>query len=317
MLLIREEEVRALLPMDECVDALDAAFAEWAAGGASNMPRYRLPLARGAQQVMAGMSVGAGATGLKTYVSGTQGPSRMVVLLFGADDGQPLAMIAANALGAIRTGAASGLATRYMAREDAALAAIIGSGRQAETQLAAVRAVRPVERALVYSRDRERREAFAERMAADLALDVRPAESPGEAVADADVVCAITNSREPVFDGALLKEGAHVNAAGSNHWMRREIDETTIRRSAVVVVDDLENAKSECGELIWAAERRAFRWETAVELRDVAAGRASGRPSPAAVTLFESQGLALEDVAAGMVVYRKAVERGAGREVAL
>ena len=266
---------------------------------------------------MAGMSVGAGATGLKTYVSGTRGPSRMVVLLFGAEDGQPLAMIAANALGAIRTGAASGLATRYMAREDAASAAIIGSGRQAETQLAAVRAVRPIERALVYSRDRERREAFAQRMAAELALDVRPAESPDEAVADADVVCAITNSREPVFDGARLKEGAHVNAAGSNHWMRREIDETTIRRSAVVVVDDLENAKSECGELIWAAERRAFRWELAVELRDVAAGRASGRPSPDAVTLFESQGLALEDVAAGMVVHRKAVERGVGRKIAL
>ena len=317
MLLINEEEVRMLLPMDECVDALDAAFAEWASGGASNMPRYRLPLARGAQQVMAGMSTGAGATGLKTYVSGTRGPSKMVVLLFGAEDGQPLAMIAANALGAIRTGAASGLATRYMAREDAASAAIIGSGRQAETQLAAVRAVRPIERGLVYSRDRERREAFAQRMAAELAFDVRAAESPDEAVADADVVCAITNSREPVFDGGRLKEGAHVNAAGSNHWMRREIDEATIRRSAVVVVDDLENAKNECGELIWAAERSAFRWETAVELRDVAAGRASGRPSPDAVTLFESQGLALEDVAAGMVVHRKAVERGVGREIAL
>ena len=315
MLLLNEEEVRNLLPMDECVDVLDAAFAEWAAGSVSNMPRYRLPLIRGAQQVMAGMSRDAGATGLKTYVSGTQGSSRMVVLLFSTEDGSPVAMLAANALGQIRTGAASGVATRYMARTDASTVAIIGSGSQAQTQLAAVAAVRPIERALVYSRNAERREAFAQRMSRDLGIDVRPTESAHDAVAEAAVVCAITNSREPVFDGDSLSPGAHVNAAGSNHWMRREIGETTIRRSDVVVVDDVEDAKIECGELIWAAERRAFRWESAVELRDVVAGRVAGRPSPEAITLFESQGLAMEDVTVGMHVYRKAMESGIGREV--
>ena len=302
--------------MDECVDVLDAAFAEWAAGAVSNVPRYRLPLMRGAQQVMAGMSASAGATGLKTYVSGTQGGSRMVVLLFSTDDGAPLAMISANALGQIRTGAASGVATRHMARPDASTAAVIGTGSQAGTQLAAVAAVRPIELALVYSRTPERREAFAQRMSTELGMDVRPAESPHEAVSQAAVVCAITNSREPVFDGDALALGAHVNAAGSNHWMRREIDETTIRRSDVVAVDDLEDAKIECGELIWAAERRAFRWEQAVELRDIVAGWRDGRPSPDAITLFESQGLAMEDVTAGMHVYRKALASGAGREVA-
>ena len=316
MLLINEQEVRDLLPMDECVDVLDAAFAEWAAGAVSNVPRYRLPLMRGAQQVMAGMSASAGATGLKTYVSGTQGGSRMVVLLFSTDDGAPLAMISANALGQIRTGAASGVATRHMARPDASTAAVIGTGSQAGTQLAAVAAVRPIELAHVYSRTPERREAFAQRMSAELGMDVRPAESPHEAVSQAAVVCAITNSREPVFDGDALAPGAHVNAAGSNHWMRREIDETTIRRSDVVAVDDLEDAKIECGELIWAAERRAFRWEQAVELRDIVAGWRDGRPSPDAITLFESQGLAMEDVTAGMHVYRKALASGAGREVA-
>ena len=301
--------------MDECVDVLDAAFAEWAAGSVSNMPRYRLPLMRGAQQVMAGMSRDAGATGLKTYVSGTQGSSRMVVLLFSTEDGSPVAMLAANALGQIRTGAASGVATRYMARTDASTVAIIGSGSQAQTQLAAVAAVRPIERALVYSRNAERREAFAQRMSQSLGVDVRPAESAHDAVAEAAVVCAITNSREPVFDGDSLSPGTHVNAAGSNHWMRREVDETTIRRSDVVVVDDVEDAKIECGELIWAAERRAFRWESAVELRDVVAARVAGRPSPEAITLFESQGLAMEDVTVGMHVYRKAMESGIGREV--
>ncbi|MDE0474596.1 MAG: ornithine cyclodeaminase family protein [Gammaproteobacteria bacterium] len=317
MLLLNEQEVRDLLPMNECVDVLDAAFAEWAAGSVSNMPRYRLPLMRGAQQVMAGMSSDAGATGLKTYVTGTQGPSSMVVLLFSTEDGAPLAMLAANALGQLRTGAASGVATRYMARADAATVAIIGSGYQARTQLAAVAAVRPVRQALVYSRDQERREAFAQRMSQDLGMDVRATGSAHDAVAEAAIVCAITNSREPVFDGGSLAPGTHVNAAGSNHWIRREIDETTIRRSDIVVVDDTENAKIECGELIWAAERRAFRWENAVELRDVVAGRAAGRPSPEAITLFESQGLAMEDVTVGMHVYRKALEAGIGREVEL
>ncbi|MCY4581962.1 MAG: ornithine cyclodeaminase family protein [Chloroflexi bacterium] len=317
MLLLNEQEVRDLLPMDECVDVLDAAFAEWAAGSVSNMPRYRLPLMRGAQQVMAGMSGDSGATGLKTYVSGTRGSSSMVVLLFSTEDGSPLAMLAANALGQMRTGAASGVATRHMARSDAGTVAIVGTGSQAVTQLGAVAAVRPVERAVVYSRTPERREAFAERMSAELGIDVRAAESAHEAVSQAAVVCAITNSREPVFDGDSLAPGTHVNAAGSNHWMRREIDETTIRRSDIVVVDDLVDAKIECGELIWAAERRAFRWENAVELRDVVSGRVAGRSSPEAITLFESQGLAMEDVTVGMHVYRKALDVGVGREVEL
>ena len=317
MLLINEDEVRQLLPMDECVDALDAAFGEWARGTVSNAPRYRLPLVRGAQQVMAGMSHEVGATGLKTYVSGTQGGSRMVVLLFSVESGQPLAMLSANALGQIRTGAASGVASRYMARDDAKTVGMVGSGSQAQTQLAAMCAVRPVEQALVYSRTAERREAFAEQMSASLGIDVRAVDSPDAAVADADIVCAITNSREPVFNGESLKPGTHVNAAGSNHWMRREIDEATIKRSALIVADDVADAKIECGELIWAAERRAFRWEQAVDLKDVVSGRVSGRPTPDAITLFESQGLAIEDVAAGMVVYRKAVAAGLGRAVEL
>ena len=315
MLMLSESDVRQLLPIEECVDVLEAAFREWADGGVSNMPRYRLPLARGAQQVMAGGSDALGAAGLKTYVTGTGGPSRMLVVLFGAEDGQPLALIEANALGQIRTGAASGLATRYMAREDARTVGIVGAGYQAQTQLAAVCAVRPIERALVYSRTPERRDAFAERMSADLDVAVRPVDSSAAAVAEADVVCTITNSREPVVAGAALGAGTHVNAAGSNHWMRREVDEAAIRRSSPVVVDDLANAKNECGELIWAVERRAFRWERAVELRDVVSGRVPGRPSPDAVTLFESQGLAVEDVAAGMHVYRKALASGLGRSV--
>jgi ornithine cyclodeaminase/alanine dehydrogenase-like protein (mu-crystallin family) len=301
--------------MNECVDVLDALFKESAAGDTSNMNRYRVPLPRGSMQVMAGMSTANGATGLKTYVTGAGAPSQMVVLLYDIATGTPIAFIAANLLGAIRTGAASGVATKHMARPDANTAAIIGSGSQAKTQLEAVAAVRKLDRVLVYSRTPEHRQAFAERMSDELGLDVRAAATADEAVVEADVVCTITNSRDPVFDGSQLKPGTHINGAGSNGWIRREIDDTTIKRADLIVCDDVSDAKIECGELIWAAERRIFRWEAAFDLRDVVGGRVPGRPSADAITLFESQGLAIEDVAAGMHVYRKAKERGLGREV--
>lgn len=315
MLMLNEEEVRELLPMNECVDVLDDLFKEMAASAVSNMNRYRLPLPRGSMQVMAGMSSANGATGLKTYVTGAGAPSQMVVLLFDIATAAPIAFIAANALGAIRTGAASGVATRYMAREDTKTAAIIGTGSQARTQLAAVATARTLDRAFVFSRTQEKRERFAAEMATELSIPVEAVATAEDAIAEADVVCAITNSREPVFDGTKLRPGTHINAAGSNGWIRREIDDATITQSALIVCDDVSDAKIECGELIWAAEHRIFRWETAVELRDVAGGRVAGRPSTDAITLFESQGLAVEDVAAGMHVYRKALERGIGRQV--
>ena len=317
MLMVSDEEVRELLPMSDCVEVLDRVFREAAAGTVSNMSRYRVPLPRGSQQIMAGMSSELGVTGLKTYVTGVGGRSQMIVLLYSIETAEPIALIAANSLGQIRTGATSGVATRYMARDGASTAGIIGSGHQARSQLAAVCAVRPIERAYVYSRTAAHREAFADEMSRELDVPVSPVDSAEAAVAQADVVCVITNAREPVVDGGAFREGTHVNAAGSNSWMRRELDETAVRRSALVVVDDLADAKIESGDLIWAAERRAFRWEQAVELRDVVGGRVDGRPSAEALTLFESQGLAIEDVAAGTHVYRAALERGMGREVTL
>ena len=317
MLIVSDEEVRELLPMSAALDALERIFKEAAAGTVSNMSRYRVPLIRGSHQVMAASSAELGLTGLKTYVSSGGGGSQMVVLLYSIETAQPVAFIAANSLGAIRTGAASGIATRYMARADASSAGVIGSGSQARTQLAAVCAVRPIERALVYSRTPAHRESFAKEMSQELGVAVEAVDSPDAAVAEADVVCVITNAREPVVDGNAFRDGTYVNAAGSNSWMRRELDEAAVRRAELVVVDDLADAKIECGDLIWAAERHAFRWERAVELRDVVGGRVAGRPSAEALTLFESQGLALEDVAAGAHVYHQAIERGMGREVAL
>jgi ornithine cyclodeaminase/alanine dehydrogenase-like protein (mu-crystallin family) len=236
-------------------------------------------------------------------------------MLYDYESGQLLACMEAGRLGQIRTGAASGLATRHMARPDAATVGIIGSGFQASTQLEAICAVRPIQQARVYSRRPERREEFARQMSERLNLEVAAVGSAQECVSGADVVVTITSAREPVLQGEWLAAGAHVNAAGGNHWMRREIDEAAVTRSQVIVVDDLDQAKLECGDLLWPEARGAFRWDMAHELQEVVAGRVAGRPSDQAITLFESMGVALEDIAAAQLVYHKAREQGIGQEL--
>jgi ornithine cyclodeaminase/alanine dehydrogenase-like protein (mu-crystallin family) len=265
---------------------------------------------------MAAADAGHGVFGYKAYPS-FAGPNggKNIVNLFDFDSGELLACLEGGRLGQIRTGAASGLATKYMARADAATVAVIGSGFQARTQLEAVCAVRTIRRARVFSRRRERREEFASQMSQRLELDVVAADSAAACVDGADIVVVITSARDPVLEGEWLAPGAHVNAAGGNHWMRREVDEAVVTRSEVIVVDDLEQAKTECGDLIWAEARGRFRWDLAHELQDVVAGRVQGRSSQEAVTLFESLGVALEDIAAAQLVYRKAKDQGAGQEL--
>ena len=188
-------------------------------------------------------------------------------------------------------------------------------GSQAEAQLAAVCAVRDISHAKVFSRTTANREAFAFEMSEKLGTNVVAAESAEECVAGVDIVITITNSREPVLKGEWLAAGQHINAAGSNHWMRRELDDAAVERSDIIVVDDLEQAKMECGELVFAAERGRFRWDTVHELRDVVAGRTPGRTDASSITLFESQGLSIEDLACAHYVYHKAREQGVGQEL--
>jgi ornithine cyclodeaminase/alanine dehydrogenase-like protein (mu-crystallin family) len=265
---------------------------------------------------MAAADGGQGVFGYKAYPSfAGPGGSKMMVMLYDYQSGELLTCMEAGRLGQIRTGAASGLATRYMAREAAKSVAVIGSGFQARTQLEAVCAVRPIKEARVFSRRQERREDFAKRSSERLGVEVRPVESAQECVEGADIVITITSAREPVALGEWLKGGAHINAAGGNHWLRREIDEAAVLRSELIVVDDLEQARIECGDLLWLEARGTFRWDMAHELRDVVAGRVPGRLSADGVTLFESMGVALEDIAAAELVYRKAKERGIGQEL--
>ena len=311
---LSEEDVSRLISVPECVDLMDRLFKEAAQGKTVNRIRSRLRMPGGFYHVMFGATEGWNAFGLKTYPS-FRDPTCFIVLLYQMDTGQLLSIMEAQHLSLARTGAISGVAARYMAREDASTVGIIGTGGQASAQLEAVSGVRDIRSVKCFSRTGPRREEFAERMSRRLGIPVVAVESSEACVQDADIVITITTSRDPVFSGETLKEGATVIAAGSNHWMRREVDDATIRRSELVVVDDLEDAKVECGELTRAVERGFFNWEQCRELRDVAAGHISGRPRPESITLFESQGLAIEDVAAAMHVYQKAIAQGAGKQL--
>jgi alanine dehydrogenase len=232
-------------------------------------------------------------------------------VLYRANEGI-VAFIRSGRLGQVRTGAASGVATKYMARADASRVGCFGTGHQAETQLQAVAAVRPVDSVHVYSRDKQRRTAFADKMSALLELDVRAVDSPDEAVRGRDIVLTITNASEPVFDGKLLEPGTHVNAAGGNLLTSRELDEVAVTRAGTIAVDDLEAAKLESGDLRWPIEGAMLSWDRVYELAHVVAGLMPGRRSDDEITLFESQGIALEDVAAGKLVYERAQQRGIG-----
>ena len=305
-LFISNQDVQRLITVAECVPVLDDLFRQEARGLVENLPRRRIRFEQGGTTLMGGTVLGSHAYAVRHSTA---------TLLYHTETGALDAVIEPGTLAWIRTGAASGVAAQYMSRPEASTIGVIGAGRQAQTQIEAICAVRPVAKVKVYSRDAERRAAFAATTEERLRVEVVPVASARECVAGSDIVVAITTAREPVFDGNDLDSGTHVIAAGSNSWQKREIDETTIRRSALIAVDNMEQAKIECGELIWAAERGTFRWVQAVELHQVVGGSVAGRPSDDAITLFESQGIGIEDAAASAYILRKAREQGVGVEL--
>lgn len=306
-LYLTNDDVRGLLTVAECVEVLEDLFRQESEGLVENIARRRTRFGgRGGGTLMGGAVLGSGAYAVRHS-------SHM--LFYDTDSGRLEAVLEPGTLAWIRTGAATGVAVRHMSAEDAAVAGVIGTGRQAVTQVEAICAVRQLQRVKVYSRNEEHRMQFAAEMSERTGVEVVPAASAEEAVRGSQIVVAITNAREPVFDGSWLERGTHVTAAGSNSWTKREVDETTIERAELVAVDNMEQAKIECGELIWAAERGGFRWQRAVELHEVVSGRVRGWPADGAITLFESQGIGIEDVAASAYVLKKAREAGVGTEL--
>ncbi len=301
-----------LLGVEEAISVVEQALRMQADGEAANRPRGHDYAGPGAYQAwMQSAAYGLGVCGFKTYTI-VGGAGRFFVYLYEIDGGPPLSIMEANRLGQLRTGAASGVAANRMANEDASVVALLGSGLQAGSQLEALCAVRPIERVRVYSPTPRNRVALAERMGPKLGIPVEAVDSPETAVRGADVVATITTSTTPVFQSEWLHEGAHVSAAGGAHPYATELDEATISRADVVVADDIDQARIECGEFMMASASGALLWERVRELCQVVAGRVAGRTSSRDITLFKSLGMALWDVAVAKAVYDKAADRGVG-----
>jgi ornithine cyclodeaminase/alanine dehydrogenase-like protein (mu-crystallin family) len=307
-LFLTEADAVSLVKIEDAIAALERAFVGWADATTANLPRQRAPVGNRFFNLM-GAAWGPGEVfGLKAYVDPTYH-----VALYSMRDQRLLALIEANHISQMRTGAASGLATRVLANPDAGILGVIGSGKQAFAQVAAVCAVRPIGTVRVFSRSPERREAFARKVEAELGIEAQPCSSGEACVRDAHVVVTITKSAEPVCRSEWLADGVHVNAAGANSANRRELDEATVLRAAVLVTDDRNQAHAEAAEFIDLAAKGRLDWSSVQELGDITTGRAAGRRSPVDVTVFKSLGIALEDIAFAQLVYRRALETGTGR----
>jgi alanine dehydrogenase len=314
-LLLSEEDVKSLLTMPLAIEAVENSFRRLADGSALVHSRQRLHLpSKSYLHHMAAADGVSGYMGLKIYTSSGKG-LRFLVTLFSAESGDLVALIEADFLGQMRTGAASGVATRYLARENARTVGMIGTGLQARTQLQAVAQVRKLGGIRVFGRDAERRERFTKEMSEVLKIPVTAAASAQDAVRDADIVVTSTTSTLPVLEGQWLNAGVHINAIGANFPQKRELDTNAVERCDVIVVDSRAQSKLESGDLIQAFGEDEARWTSVRELADVVAGKVAGRASSNEVTLFKSNGIATEDVVVAGRIFEMARERGLGREV--
>jgi ornithine cyclodeaminase/alanine dehydrogenase-like protein (mu-crystallin family) len=310
-ILLREAHVEKLASMSMALEAVEEAFRLQAEQKGDNAPRHRCRLQSGLLHVMSASLPTLGFAGLKSYTT-SGGTTRFHVHLYDAVDGKLLAIMEGDKLGQLRTGAASGVATRYMARANATRLGMFGTGGQARTQVEAVCAVRSIETVHVYGRDPERRERFCSEMSRKLGVQMIPSAQPEEVVKEADIVGTATNSKEPVFKGEWLAKGTHINAVGANMLARQELDVEAVGRSSCVVVDSIEQARLEKAELAHAVEAGAFYWEDAQELGAVVVGEFPGREDDSEITLFESAGVALEDVALAGRIYKAAIDAKVG-----
>jgi ornithine cyclodeaminase/alanine dehydrogenase-like protein (mu-crystallin family) len=290
MLYLTEKDVRDLLPMPVCIELMQTAFERLASGEAINHPRRRLILPTGS--VLHYMVGGDGQYyGAKIYATNPRYGAHFLFLLYRAADAQPLAIMEANHLGQIRTGAASGLATRFMA------------------QLEAMLAVRSLQEVRVWSRDPVKRAAFAAE------TKTRAVETAEEAVRGAQIVVTATNAKEPVLSADWIEPGTHINAMGSNQATRREIPAELVRRADLIAVDSIEQARVESGDLLMALKEEDWSSPRIAELKDVVAAGVPARTTPHQITLFKSVGLAVEDVIAAAYVYERAHAQGIGNQM--
>ncbi len=313
-LFLTEDEVRELLPMDRAIELVEASLRMQHEGNAVNRSRERILIPGASFHYMAAALTGEKLLGMKIYAVTSRG-MRFIVPLFSAENGDLLALLEADHLGRIRTGAASGVATKYLAREQASEVGMIGAGRQARTQLEAVSRVRKIKKARVFSRDSDRRRAFCSEMEKSLKFPVEPADRAEAAIRPADIVITATNATEPVVHGPWLKAGTHINAIGSNMANRRELDNAVLARAGTILADSAEQAHREAGDLIQGLMSSGRSWKDVGELQEVVAAARPGRRSEVEITIFKSCGIAVWDVAVAGFIYQEALKAGKGKKI--
>jgi ornithine cyclodeaminase/alanine dehydrogenase-like protein (mu-crystallin family) len=307
-LYLTEEDIDSLLTPADAVPTIEACFQRLAEGVIENRPRTRTRLAEGVFAVMSAVDSELGLAGLKSYLW-LPGGTPFLVVLFDVEKAQLAAVIEADKLGQLRTGAASGVAAKYLAKPDARTLGVIGCGWQAESQVACIREALPgIERVVAYCRTEKSLRAFCKKVGAE----------PGESHRDPaqlDIVVTVTTSRDPVLRGEWLQPGALVCAVGANDARQRELDNVVLERAVFVCCDSVEDARVESGDLIEPVERGVLDWLEVHELQEVVAGEVAGRSSPEDIVVFKSNGIAAWDVAIGAVALARAREQNVGKEV--
>lgn len=310
-LFLTENDVKTVLTVEMAMAGVESAHRDLALGQAIDTPRARSRLPQTVLHILQGALPAQGVIGYKAYTSNRSG-NRFLVHLFDAASGGLLAVIEADYLGMMRTGAASGVAAKWLARPDSTVAGVFGAGWQAEGHVRAICAALPLERVKVFSRRSERLTAFCTLLTAETGVEIVPATSAEETVRGSDLIGTVTTAAQPLFDAEWLEEGTHINAAGSNALIRQELSEATVRRCNLVTVDAVPTALAEAGDLLPLLEKGRLQARQLLELGEVIVGRHRGRQNVSEITLFESQGMAIQDLAVALRVLEAAKARGLG-----
>lgn len=315
-LFLDERCVAGLLTMEDALSAVEEVFREQGRGNVVNVPRVRAPLKGGVLRITAGILSYRGLYGVKVSSTAVFGRNAgRMFSLYREESGELCAIVQVFGMGALRTGAASGVATKFMANEDARSLGVLGSGRQARTQVDAVCRVRRIVEAKVYSPTKQNRERFSREIAGEYGLRAVAVDSPEAAVRDSDVIVSATTSETPVVQGRWLAAGAHINAIGANYEHRRELDTAAVKGAAFIAVDDPEQARYEATDLVEPVKEGALTWDRVRSLAEVVAGNVKARASARDITLFKSLGIAIEDVALAARAYEKALAQKVGVEL--
>jgi alanine dehydrogenase len=316
-LFITEREVEQMLSVRAAIPLMEDVFRMAGEGTTENPPRYRMPMKNGFMQFGPAALHARQVAGFKVWANFGSPLKQLWDFVYNMESGELLAVIQAHLIGTFRTAAATAVAVKHLSPPDASVVGMYGSGRQAGAQLEAICAVRPVRKVRVYSRTRQKLEGFCRTMSEKLGITVTPAAEPEQVPRDADIVLTITKSDTPVLFGDWIARPCLVVGAGANHWYEREIDGKLVEQARLVVVDEKEHSKVESGDLLWAAAHGLLRWDRVWNLGDVVVGRAPVPDFAAGTILFESHGLAIEDVAIAARAYEIAKERGLGTEIRL